>query len=292
VSLPWFRSLLLKAKLSMKRQEVWIYLQPHGVTIVRMTGWPRRRVLARRSIKIAAQPSLAAKASFHDAWRPAVAVLGEVLRDTGWQLAAPRIVLSSHFVRYCLIPWHAGLTTRSEFDAYLRHCFLMAYGETAREWDIRCSPAGFGRPALASGVSIALLEALRLELEQVQMTPGEISPNLMVAVNETMEYLGKEKQGSSSWFVSVEAGRICLAMFHNGEWRSLVNTAAEPQVAEQLSAMIQRESIIAGLDTDGWPIVVHRSAAEEPGRLSLPGRVVDLVPTSLFATETYREAAA
>src|SRR5690606_2124002 len=76
-----------------------------------------------------------------------------------------------------------------------------------------------------------------------------------------------------------EAGRLLLALIDNGDWRSLRSFAAEPDMAAQLQALIERESIVAGLDTAHWPLWLY---GPEAGRyaVTLAARQVECVLAS------------
>lgn len=279
----WFKSAIT----GMARDRLWIWLQPHGLTLVRTAAWNNGRIIDSQMIDIPPLGEItASKTIFNDGWQPVISALGHVLRDPTWQATLPKVVLSSHFVRYSLIPWNAELATAGEQESYLRHCFVAAYGEPAQEWDLCSSPAGFGKKALASGVSPSLLEAIRSELAQADMAQANIFPSLMMAANHTRDHLGKGKAGQSSWFVSLEPGRLCLTMIENSQWRSLVNVATGSRVSEQLSALMQRESIISGLDTSDWPILVHWAGPGIPEPMIFPGHIVSMIPTRLFVTDT------
>jgi hypothetical protein len=299
----WFNTLLLKTGL---RDELQILIHPHQISIVRVRYRFGNVVFGDRQIielEPAAQSSsalteypdtVAAKSVFQELWRPAISALRSALSAPRWQNAIPSVVLSSHFVRYAIIPWNAELANAAERNAYLRHCFMLAYGEAARQWDLRLSPAGFGQPALASGISTILLDAIHLEMQQAGLPAENIYPSLMLAANETREYLGKEQAGQSLWFVSQEPGRLCLSLVEKGQWRSLKSIAAESDISRQLQALIQRESIMAGIDTTNWPVVIHGSGPGNAEQIFLRGRIVKIVeaattftPTS---TDTYKLA--
>ena len=280
----WFNTLRLKTAL---RDELRISVEPRRLVMLRVKRGSGNAVIDRQVIEFepAVLPAsaealnpVAARAAFQDSWRPSVAALRTALRDPRGQDASPRVVLSSHFVRYAIIPWNAELANAAERDAYLRHCFVLAYGEVARQWDLRLSPAGFGQAALASGISTALLEAIRIEFEQAGMKAGNVHPHLMPALNETWKYLGKAQTGKSFWFVSIEPGRLCLGLMENGQWRLFRSHATEADISGQLQALIQRESIMTGIDTSHWPVIVHWSETESPGQIHLPGHTVSIVP--------------
>jgi len=295
VLLRWYNALLLRTGL---RDELRILIQPQRLVMLRLKHrFGNESIIDRHDLALTPTeegPDTGLKPMFQDLWRPAVSALRSALSDSRWQQVIPTIVLSSHFVRYAVIPWNAELANAAERDAYLRHCFMLAYGETARHWDLRLSPAGFGQPALASGIGAPLLEAIRIELEQAGLAAHNIHPNLVLAANETLAYLGKKNAGMSLCFVSLEPGRLCLGLVENGQWRSLKSLAAEADVSAQLQALIQRESIMAGLDTSHWPVIIHCSGFEDTEQIFLRGRMVKVVPViTVFAsgTDMYKLAA-
>ncbi|MDP2247549.1 MAG: hypothetical protein Q8J65_05410, partial [Nitrosomonadales bacterium] len=132
-----------------------------------------------------------------------------------------------------------------------------------------------------------------IELEQARLPTQSIYPSLMLAANETRDYLGKEKTGTSMWFVALEPGRLCLILIEKGQWRSVKSIAAEADISRQLQALIQRESIMAGLDTTHWPVVIHSSGTENAEQIFLRRRMVKMVPTMTVSTpaaDTYQLA--
>lgn len=286
--LHWYNALLLATGL---RDEIRILIQPQRLVALRLKHrFGKQTIIDQHEIDLAPTDETHGadlKPMYQDLWRPAVSALSTVLSDPRWQRAIPNIVLSSHFVRYAIIPWNAELANAAERDAYLRHCFTLAYGEAARHWDLRLSPAGFGQAALASGIATPLQEAIHLELEQAGLTAQNIYPHLMLAANETRAYLGKGNSGMSLCFVSLEPGRLCLGLIEQGQWRSLRNIAVEADISRQLRALIQRESILAGLDTLHWPVVIHCSGTEDKEPIFLRGRMVKTVPAmTVFAAGT------
>lgn len=283
--LRWFNALLLKSGF---RDELQIFIQPQCLVMLRI----KRRfgnitIVERQTMAFEATEeanTTAIQSVSQDLWRPAISALGSALKESRWKHAIPTIVLSNHFVRYAIIPWNTELANAAERDAYLRHCFILTYGEAARQWDLRLDPAGFGQPALASGISKVLQEAIIIELEQARLPAQSIHPSLMLAANETRDYLGKEKAATSMWFVALEPGRLCLVLIEKGQWRSIKSIAAEADISRQLQALIQRESIMAGLDTTHWPVVIHSSGTGNADQIFLRGRMVKMVPIMTLST--------
>lgn len=248
------------------RDELRIVLQPQRIALTRLG----------RGGKPVAQQVIAVEQDARERelplWQPALETLRPWLQQRPWQDCRPTVVLSGHFTQYALIPWSAGLATAEERQAYARHCFLQAYGEAARGWDLRISAAGYGRTAVASGVPNDLLQALHVAFDQAGMRHGRIHPYLTAAVDD----LRRHRLPASFCLAVLESGKLMLALIENDDWRSLRSFAAEADMAAQLQALIQRESIVAGLDTAHWPLWLY---GPEAGRhaVTLAARQVECV---------------
>ncbi|BCM25650.1 hypothetical protein ZMTM_19090 [Methyloradius palustris] len=207
-------------------------------------------------------------APIHDGnqWTSTIAALGLALQGAQWRDVKPTIVLSNHFVRYAVIPWNSLLNNAVEKQAYLKHCFTLAYGESTKSWDLRMSDAGLNMPALASGIDQGLLSAIRDVMTQVNLDCQHIQPHLMIAINQLTKQDVIPAAQNSTWFVLLETGRLCIALISGGAFVSVKTYAAEPDMAQQISALIKRESVICGLDSTDLPVFVsrgfHGSASE------------------------------
>ena len=112
-------------------------------------------------------------------------------------------------------------------------------------------------------------------VEQAGMRLARIHPYLTAAVDD----LRRRRLPASFCLAVLESGRLMLALIENGDWRSLRSFTAEPDMAAQLQALIQRESIVAGLDTAHWPLWLY---GPEAGRhaVTLAARQVECVLAS------------
>ncbi|WP_221763714.1 hypothetical protein [Methyloradius palustris] len=241
------------------KDQVQIFLHPQQLTLVRLTGRFKKRVLHQAVIPCA---------PIHDGnqWTSTIAALGLALQGAQWRDVKPTIVLSNHFVRYAVIPWNSLLNNAVEKQAYLKHCFTLAYGESTKSWDLRMSDAGLNMPALASGIDQGLLSAIRDVMTQVNLDCQHIQPHLMIAINQLTKQDVIPAAQNSTWFVLLETGRLCIALISGGAFVSVKTYAAEPDMAQQISALIKRESVICGLDSTDLPVFVsrgfHGSASE------------------------------
>lgn len=262
--------------------ELRVFLHPRQVVLLRMARGSRRRVIHQQALPCAETVGT-------PAWQAPVAALKAVLHDQRWRGARPRLVLSNHFAHYALVPWSAQLSEHGERQAYLRHCFGLAYGEPARQWDLRMSESGVDMPSLASGIDRALIDALRDALGAAGMPPAAIHPHLMVGANASRRWLGRGKV----WFAIVEHGRLCLSLLDNGVWTLVRNQAADADWSRQLETLLARESVLPGDHRRDWPLVVYwpERAAGSPAP-KMDGRKVTLVPGQAAGTMLHDDGAA
>jgi len=248
VLLRWLKHFML-LKPSILKAHLDIFVQPHQLTLVRRNGVFKKNILHQAVITVLAD------ANSHS-WAPAIAALGVALQDNRWRDATPTIILSNHFVRYTVIPWNSLLNHPAEKQAYLKYCFAQAYGEAAKFWDLRMSNAGLNMPALASGVEAGLLSALLDVHDHEHLDLQHIYPHLMVALNALKQQKNMPATQNSFWFVLLEEGRICLALINQGALISVKTYTIESDLAQQISAMIRRESVMCGLDIIDLPVLV------------------------------------
>ncbi|MCB5183833.1 hypothetical protein LG201_01285 [Methylobacillus gramineus] len=240
------------------RDELRVLLQPHKLTLLRLKGGIKHTLVAIDEIALAATDnSNLSKATNPTFWQPAVTSLNKILKESRWRGCNPKVVVSNHFANYSIIPWNAGLTSQQEQQAFVRHCFLQAYGEFSRKWDVRTSPAAYGSPTLASAIDDQLLQALRQEFRQAGMPLRNIHPHLMMAMNVVRQQFGRKPLPPSLCLVMLEHGRLLIALIENGKWLSLQSYAAESDLELQLEALIEREAIIAGTDASSWPVFIY-----------------------------------
>ncbi|MCB5187946.1 hypothetical protein LG200_08000 [Methylobacillus caricis] len=254
------------------RDELRVLIQPHKLTLLRVKGGMKRLPVAIEELPLAATENSLAKAASHEFWQPAVTTLHKALKDPKWRGCKPKVVISNHFANYSIIPWNAGLTSHKEQQAFVRHCFMQAYGDFSRSWDVRASPAPYGNPTLASAIEDNLLQALRHEFRQAGMPLRNIHPHLMMAINVIRQQFGRKPLPPSMCMVMLEHGRLLIALVESGKWLSLQNYAAESDIEIQLEALIEREAIIAGIDAGTWPVFIYWP---EPNiNIALQGRKV------------------
>ncbi|MGB5079314.1 MAG: hypothetical protein WBO23_01050, partial [Burkholderiales bacterium] len=92
-------------------------------------------------------------------WRSPVTALGDALASLPRGTRC-RVIVSSSFARYALVPFSTTLVDREANEVLAGHVFRHIYGEQAEAWACRVAPAAAGRKRLACALDAALLEAI------------------------------------------------------------------------------------------------------------------------------------
>ena len=248
--LHWFKSLL--------KDELWVFIYPQSMVFLRITR-PLRNGLKQQILHkqvIALPQNIADKRNESPDWWLLTQHMKQVLTDEKWQGAIPVVIVSNQFAQYAVIPWNAEIAVETERKAYMQHCFNLVYGEAAKTWDLRMSEPSFGHPAIASGINHGLLQALHDVFNAADMTLSAVYPQLMLAINQTVSEVKKQKKPLSFWLVAIQSERICLTLLIEGGWRSVRNVAIETDVSAQVSALIQREMVNCNVQHE-LPVLVY-----------------------------------
>lgn len=267
--------------------EKWtIFLHPQEVVLVRVSRGIRKKNVHRQIVRCQAEAGAAG-------WEIALEALRSTLRSNQMRGCKVEVVLSNHFVRYALVPWSEQLANQRERLAYLRHCFVSAYGDPAKRWDLRMTGLRPDEAALASGIETALLESLRTTLDGAGVAADKIHPYLMVAANKSRRFMPR----GQSWFVIAEPGRLCLSHIERGIWKVVRNHPMTNEVHEpmfvQFEKLLARESVLAGDVHQDWPVVLYWPSSEVLP--ALPGRKLIRVAgegpeEAATGEEAYRQA--
>ena len=133
------------------------------------------------------------------------------------------VVLSNHFVRYALVPWSAELAGEAEEEAYVRHHFVRVYGDRAKAWSFRASPAPAGAARLCSAIDANLLAALRSAFAKTRAKLVSVQPSLMAVFNRARAAV----PARGAWLVLAEPERACVALHSGGRWQAVSNARGE-----------------------------------------------------------------
>ncbi|MDP1524969.1 MAG: hypothetical protein Q8M20_04115 [Rhodocyclaceae bacterium] len=197
------------------RERVVVGLAPERLSALLLgRGW-RPRLLDRHALPLLEQDA--------GEWKKGLEALATLLDEPGWHGRDIAIVLSGHYVRHAIFPASSGLSGK-ERQSLAEVVFRDTFGDLAREWELRISPAGKGLQTLACGVPRALLEAL----QTVCAGRGRLlslRPGLMPVFNQIRRDIGQ----SVGCLAMVEMGRTTLAFFELGQWKHVDSRAGNAQ---------------------------------------------------------------
>lgn len=217
----------------LSREHLVVGLAPETLDAVRLGFWRRGR-LGERTVAFV-PPALGMP------WTSGVEALELLLDDPAWRVRSLSVALSSHYVRYAVLPRGSNLAMGEQHDL-ARVVFRKLFGELASTWEFRVSP-GEGDMAMASAVPGALLDALRTACEG-RCTLRSVQPGLMSIFNRVRHDLGQE----NGTLALVERGRITLATLADGGWRTVGSRAWEPAA---LPALLAEAGELAGEPAGG-----------------------------------------
>lgn len=193
----------------------------------------------------------------------AAAALGTLVRQPEVGRGDITLLLSSHFVRYLLVPWRAEVKSPEEFEAFAGICCDRTYGDDPARRILRISRERGGKPRLAASLEADFLVALREALAGSRLRLVSVQPYLAAAFNR----LGAAFRRKDFLFLVAEPTRACLLAALGGGWNS-VRAGSTEDSPEALADFIERETRLLGLDEEAMPaLFVH---APRHGRLALP----------------------
>lgn len=190
-------------------------------------------------------------------WRAAVDALAHWLAKNEHAGAALRVVLSDHFARYAVLPWHAELTAPAEREALARHLFADKYGVAAADWSVQLAPARFGHPTIICAVDRALHDALRTLATQHRLQLGSMQTLLARHCDTHAARLGRQ----AALFVH-EAGRLSCAVVRDGVWADV--RSLRPGQGAWRDAWLVREVEVMGLETTTALYLADETGAAVP----------------------------
>ncbi|MFC5697082.1 hypothetical protein ACFPU0_16120 [Pseudomonas sp. GCM10022186] len=196
------------------------------------------------------------------AWPAALAALQPLLERRRPGRASLRVLLGSHYTRFCLVPWSDAINSPEELAGYARLCFEDIYGELDAGWQLCLSPEAAGRPRLAAAMPAELLAQLRVLARAGGMRVSSVQPYLMAAFNRFRPALAAD----DFLFLVAEPGRGSLLLARGGRWTAVRSVALDGSAAA-LDDLIARESQLQGLEHEA-PAALYLHAPGRAGRVA------------------------
>lgn len=181
-------------------------------------------------------------------WGGAVDALAALLAAAPARGADAHVIVSSHFVRYALVPDNVLLVTQDDRLRYARHNFVRVHGPAAERWSVRVG--GAAGASIASAVEPELVDALRALLARNGLRACALQPALMAAFNAVRAQL---PAAGVRLFV-VEPGIAVSATWRQG-WRRVRSHRLAEAPAQELPMLIDRERALDD-DADDTPVCV------------------------------------
>lgn len=246
-------------------------LRPDGVALVRLAkGW--------RPVVTHKQTVLCDGAQGTEKWSGAIGCLTEALSQEPWRGADVTVVLSSHFVRYALIPGSMEFKGKREEQAYGKYLLSKLEDGGSERWELRIGTAKPGRGRVVAAVEKGLLGALGEVVKKTGCRLASVRPYLMTAFNPRRKLVGKEP----SWFVALEEDCCVLGRWGEGQWLDVKNRRLSGEVEEELPRLLAQERLMAADEALPDKVVVFSPG--RPGmkpRFPLPWQVTVLSPAPL-----------
>lgn len=213
-----------------------------------------------------------------EGWAGALASL-ETLLAQARPAGSVAVVLSHHFARVLLLaPPPVRLNAR-EMEGWLREVLTRDYGAQAATWQLAWQDPAPGRPVPLAVLDRERLARLQERLVQDGLELKSLEPWFAAAWNRHRAALGRQ----SGWFALLEPGRIALARVEAGRPVALRTQPSAGAAAEDLKAMIQRETLHGGFAGAGpvWTVALD---VDLPVAGSLAGRPIQaLLPAGAGA---------
>ena len=176
-------------------------------------------------------------------WRAALQELASALPGYAGGKVGAKVILSNHFLRYALVPWSDELADADEELAFVRHCFVRIYGESAQRWALRVNAQANGEPLLACAADAELLDALRGVCDGAGIALRSVQPYLMAAFNGCRRELGSQ----DAWFALFEPGNLCVALLRHGSWQRLRSLRVDDAWQDEIPLILEREACLGDL---------------------------------------------
>ncbi|MCB1958342.1 MAG: hypothetical protein KDG55_21920 [Rhodocyclaceae bacterium] len=225
--------------------EFCIAIAPGRIEITRRAYGLRRRVEAWR------RADLTPSGGETSGWRFAVDALAEMVAREHAVRGRITVVLSSHWVRFQVIPWDGAIASPSEFELYARACFERVHGDVVADWELRVDPAAAGQGRMACAIDRELLHSLADVIGRSGSRLTGVQPYLMHAFNPLASLVGRKR----FLFVLAEPGRATLAAADRGGWTSVTNCPVADE-APALQALVDRELQLMG-DSAPTEVLIH-----------------------------------
>ena len=253
---------------ALSRGRLRVDLRPGSVTLARKQPLVGARLQPLQSVAVdqdeAAEPSAL--------WRAGVDALGGMLSRARQRGASVEVVISSHFVRYVLVPWSENLVRDVDRLAFARLAFREVYGAPVDGWEVCLDDQPAGQPAFASAIDRELLAAIQNAVAHVGASLEAVVPALADCINRHRRALKKR----DFCLANVEAGRLTFAFRASARWRAVRSRRADGPLPELLPTLLKQEASASGVP-EGGMLYLCAPQVREHTNILVPGWKVVLL---------------
>jgi hypothetical protein len=211
-----------------------IELRPSEIVLTQRAGFSRTRKAASERVVVTGSSD----DSQDEPWRACLNATMAALRSkprTGIQID---VVLSSHFVRYALVPWSENIVRDSERLAFARLILRNVYGANADAWEVCLDEQPAGQSSFACAVDRALLAGLYGAIAAAGARLGEVTPVLADCINRHRRLL----KDRAFCLAHAEPGRVTLAFRSNLGWQSVRGRRVDGSLTDTLPSVLKQEA--------------------------------------------------
>lgn len=183
--------------------------------------------------------------------------LGELLRQDVSARCRLQVLVSSHLVRFMLVPWREEISSPRELLSFTQFCFEQVYADESHNWSFCVSPETRGRARIAAAMPAELVAGLQQLSKGTGCRLLGVQPYLAAVFNRFCRKVADEP----FLFVVVEPGRVGVLRTRDGQWQS-VNSFACANTDGALAELLAREQQLLDLSDDAvQAIYVHGGAS-------------------------------
>ncbi|SDK13865.1 hypothetical protein SAMN05192566_0281 [Methylophilus rhizosphaerae] len=175
-------------------------------------------------------------------------ILWQTLRDVLAPLTGQRwhvvVVLSNQYARWLALPWQSEIRSQADRQAYYRHGLQQAFGQEMQDWHIEAHTGGFGQHTLVNALPVTLITQLQGVCAEYQLLPGMIAPAWMLAANQALHMLQRQKNRQDGWVVCRESNSLTLACLIHGDWQHIRYVPVDAHWRQTLQQVLLREQVM------------------------------------------------
>ena len=172
-------------------------------------------------------------------WQGAMAVLQQQMQSGDWQRGEAEVILSSHFVRHCVLPADAPVAGKAEQAGYVRHLFRGEYGVAVEGWCVAADRAGRGG-RLACAIDTPLLVELAGVCRAARFKLRSVRPHLVAVANRVRRQVTQPR----AWLAVLESGVCVLALIESSRWRHVSCTRLDNAVGSTLFTVLRQQALL------------------------------------------------